>query len=76
MKDECVVKSKIDAYLEEETENDKEGFDVLAWWKSKTEKISYTISNGSGLPCNSSKHGVIRVCFQLWKRILETIETH
>lgn len=52
-------KSEIDAYLEEEIENDREGFDVLAWWKSKSEKISCTGSNGPRLPCNSFKHGVI-----------------
>ncbi|CAO2034924.1 unnamed protein product [Urochloa humidicola] len=33
------AKSEIDLYLEEETEDDIEGFDILAWWKSKSKKF-------------------------------------
>ena len=32
-------KSEKDVYLEEESENDVKGFDVLAWWKCNSEKI-------------------------------------
>ncbi|WVZ62893.1 hypothetical protein U9M48_012585 [Paspalum notatum var. saurae] len=31
-------KSEIDEYLEEKAEVDREGFDVLAWWKSNAQK--------------------------------------
>ena len=32
-------KSEMDVYLEEESENDVKGFDVLAWWKCNSEKF-------------------------------------
>ncbi|PUZ57280.1 hypothetical protein GQ55_5G417300 [Panicum hallii var. hallii] len=34
-------KSDLDIYLEEKIENGTEGFDVLAWWKSKSEIFLY-----------------------------------
>ncbi|XP_039800454.1 uncharacterized protein LOC120665088 [Panicum virgatum] len=33
------TKSEIETYLEEDTEEDSENFDVLAWWKARTEKF-------------------------------------
>jgi hypothetical protein len=32
-------KSELDVYLEEESEKHVEGFDVLAWWHSKSQKF-------------------------------------
>ena len=37
------MKSEMDVYLEEESENDVKGFDVLAWWKNNS-KNPHTIS--------------------------------
>ena len=35
----CGAKSELDTYLDEDTEEDSEGFDVLAWWKSHNDKF-------------------------------------
>ncbi|RLM93170.1 hypothetical protein C2845_PM08G09650 [Panicum miliaceum] len=64
-------KSDLDIYLEEKIENDTEGFDVLAWWKSKSE--NFLVLPAMAIPLSTVSSELLSV---VGEEFLETIEAH